>query len=111
MKKILYQCSVIILIILCNGKAMAGGLWNDQYCNIETITLVNKDKSGKIIYQQAVEKVVCNDGVKDFLAYSGIAKECREFRFTIMLNNRRTPKRGYVCQKFDGSWEIVHNPN
>ena len=58
MKKILYQCSVIILIILSSNKVMAGGPWNDQYCNIETIMLVNKDNSGKIIDQQAVEKVV-----------------------------------------------------
>ena len=98
------------MIITWQTNADAGGPWNDQYCNIETITLVNKDKSGKIIYQQAVEKVVCNDGVKDFLAYSGIAKECREFWFDIPLNNRFIKRKGYVCQKFDGSWEIVSNP-
>ena len=111
MKKILYQYSVIILIILSSNKVMAGGPWNNQYCNIETVTLVSKDNDGKIIDQQTLEKMVCDDGVKDFLAYSGIAKECREFWFEIILNNRRTPKRGYVCQKFDGSWEIVHNSN
>ena len=111
MKKLLYLCSITIMIIAWQTNADAGGPWNDQYCNIETKTLVKKDNSGKIIDQQAMEKVVCDDGVKDFLVYSGIAKECREFWFEIILNNKRTPKRGYVCQKFDGSWEIVHNPN
>ena len=74
------------------------------------MTLVNKDNSGKIIDQQAMEKVVCDDGVKDFLAYSGIAKECREFWFDILLNDSFIKRKGYVCQKFDGSWEIVYNP-
>jgi len=54
--------------------------------------------------------VVCNDGVKDFLAYSGIAKECSEFWFDILLNKSFIKRKGYVCQKFDGSWEIVSNP-
>ena len=111
MKKLLYLCSITIMIIIWQTNAYAGGPWSDQYCNIETVTLLKKDNSGKVIEQQAMEKVVCDDGVKDFLAYSGIAKECREFWFEIRLNNRRTPKRGYACQKFDGSWEIVHNPN
>ena len=111
MKELLYLCSITIMIIIWQTNAYAGGPWSDQYCNIETITLLKKDNSGKVIEQQAMEKVVCDDGVKDFLAYSGIAKECREFWFEIRLNNRRTPKRGYACQKFDGSWEIVHNPN
>ena len=84
---------------------------DNQYCDISSTTIITTDQDGNIINNQTEEKVVCNDGVKDFLTYSGIAKECREFWFEIRLNNRRTPKRGYACQKFDGSWEIVHNPN
>ena len=84
---------------------------DNQYCDISSTTIITTDQDGNIINNQTEEKVVCNDGVKDFLTYSGIAKECREFWFDIILNNKRTPRRGYVCQKFDGSWEIVHNPN
>ena len=42
--------------------------------------------------------------------YSGIAKECREFWFDIVLSGTFVKRKGYVCQKFDGSWEIVYNP-
>ena len=51
--------------------------------------------------------MVCDDGAKDFLAYSGIAKECKEYWFDMYIANEWIRKKGYVCQKFDGSWEMV----
>ena len=50
---------------------------------------------------------MCDDGAKDFLAYSGIAKECKEYWFDMYIANEWIRKKGYVCQKFDGSWEMV----
>ena len=99
--------TTIMVLLLTNCAAEAGGPWNNQYCNVETLTLATNDNKGEVI---TMEKVVCNDGVKDFLAYSGIAKECSEFWFDILLNNSFIKRKGYVCQKFDGSWEIVSNP-
>ena len=52
--------------------------------------------------------MVCDDGAKDFLAYSGIAKECKEYWFDMYIANEWIRKKGYVCQKFDGSWEMVN---
>jgi|TARA_B100001013_G_scaffold100087_3_gene56454 hypothetical protein len=108
MKKLFFLlCATTLLLV---ARAEAGGVWSDQYCNIETQTIITKDTNGKIISEESIEKLVCNDGAKDFLAYSGIAKECREFWFEILLSNRFVKRKGYVCQKFDGSWEIVYNP-
>ena len=52
--------------------------------------------------------MVCDDGAKDFLAYSGIAKECKEYWCEMYVAGKWQRKRGYVCQKFDGSWEMVN---
>lgn len=89
-------------------KAEAGGVWNDQYCNAKTETIITKDSEGKIINKETVETMVCDDGAKDFLAYSGIAKECREYWFDMYVNQQWIRKKGYACKKFDGSWEMVN---
>ena len=91
--------------------ATAGGPWSTQYCNLKTETVIVKDPQGNIVTEDTVEKLVCDDGRKDFLQYSGIAKSCREFWYEINLNGSWVNKRGYVCQKFDGSWEIVNTGN
>jgi len=96
----------MVLFVLAS-KSEAGGPWSDQYCNAQTETIIIKDAKGNITDKKTVEKMVCDDGAKDFLAYSGIAKECREYWFSMNLNNQWIRKKGYVCQKFDGTWEMV----
>ena len=97
-----------IVLFLLSTKAEAGGVWSDQYCNAKTETIITKDVNGKIINKETVETMVCDDGAKDFLAYSGIAKECREYWFDMYINQQWIRKKGYACQKFDGSWEMVN---
>ena len=46
---------------------------DDQYCDISSTTIITTDQDGNIINNQTEEKVVCNDGVKDFLQDMGIA--------------------------------------
>ncbi len=108
MKKLLLIIGTLTLV--CTAEAKAGGVWSDQYCNATTHTVITKDVNGNIINQETVETMVCDDGKKDFLHYSGIAKDCREFWFDIFLSGTFVKRKGYVCQKFDGSWEIVYNP-
>ena len=59
--------------------ANAGGPWDNQYCNIKTTTIKIMDKEGKIVDEKTEEKVVCDDGVKDFLHGMGIADNCQFF--------------------------------
>ena len=69
--------------------------------------MITKNTKGEVVNKQTVETLVCDDGAKDFLAYSGIAKECKEYWFDMYIANEWIRKKGYVCQKFDGSWEMV----
>lgn len=99
--------SVLLLVILWFGNAQAGGPWSNQYCNLKTETVQIVDQSGNVVDSQTVETLICDDGVKDFLAYSGIAKDCREYYYTINLSGYPIRKKGFVCEKLDGSYEIV----
>jgi hypothetical protein len=78
-----------------------------QYCHTKSNhTLVNGETASSRV------DVKCTDDPEDkhFLAYSDIAKNCREFFYNMQLNNNVERQRGYICQKFDGSWEIVNHP-
>lgn len=106
--------SVILGIVLFIGLiavAEAGGPWSNQYCNVVTETTVTKDRDGNVIDSQTKEVMKCDDGAKDFLAYSGIAKECNEFIYSMNLRGHPVQRKGYACKKFDGTYEIVRHPN
>lgn len=78
-----------------------------QYCHTKSNhTLVNGETASSKV------DVNCTDDPADkhFLAYSGVAKNCREHFYEIYLAGRWEKQRGFVCQKFDGSWEIVNHP-
>ncbi len=112
MRPIMYAISLVMLalgliLFVISTSAEAGGPWSDQYCNAKTETIITKNTKGEVINKQTVETLVCDDGAKDFLAYSGIAKECKEYWFDMYIANEWIRKKGYVCQKFDGSWEMV----
>jgi len=103
---------VATVLFLCTAhSAYAGGPWSEQYCNITTETVVVKDKNGNVTDSNTVEVMVCDDGAKDFLAYSGIAKSCEEYKYTINLRGNPTQRKGYACQKNDGTWEVVNYPS
>jgi len=113
MRSVFYAIALTFLVIgmvlfVLASKSEAGGPWSDQYCNAQTETVIIKDAEGNITDKTTVEKMVCDDGAKDFLAYSGIAKECREYWFEMYINQQWVRKKGYVCEKFDGSWEMVN---
>ena len=108
----MYAISLVMLalglvLFVISTSAEAGGPWSDQYCNAKTETIITKNTKGEVVNKQTVETLVCDDGTKDFLAYSGIAKECKEYWFDMYIANEWIRKKGYVCQKFDGSWEMV----
>ena len=103
---------LILLAVLASGvfltaKADAGGPWSDQYCDLKTETVITKDASGKVIDKQTIEKVVCEDGVKDFLHGMGIAKSCRHFTWNMPLGQTMVEQRSIACERMDGGYEIV----
>ena len=102
------------LLFGLSATAEAGGPWSDQYCNIETTTIRVVDQAGNTIEEKTEEKVVCEDGVKDFLHGYGIADSCQMFTWYITLGEEVVEQRAIACHKMDGSYEIVkgyHNIN
>ena len=85
---------------------------SEQYCDLKTET-VSVKKNGRVVGEETVEVMKCNDNKVDrlFHAQSGIANNCGEYKYFISLNNRPVERRGYACQKYDGTWEIVPHPS
>ena len=95
------------LLLGLSATAEAGGPWSNQYCNIETTTIRVVDQTGNTIEERTEEKVVCEDGVKDFLHGYGIADSCQMFTWYITLGEEVVEQRSIACHKMDGSYEIV----
>lgn len=95
------------LLFGLSATAEAGGPWSDQYCNIETTTIRIVDQAGNTIEERTEEKVICEDGVKDFLHGYGIADSCQMFTWYITLGEEVVEQRSIACHKMDGTYEIV----
>ena len=98
----------LVIVFTYTNKAEAGGLWSDQYCNIETTTIRIVDQNGIVVEEKTEEKVVCNDGVKDFLHGMGIADSCNMYTWTMPLGQELVEQRSIACKRMDGKgYEIV----
>ena len=89
------------------GKAEAGGPWMDQYCDVETTQIRVVDTEGNIIESKVEEKVVCNDGAKDFLHGMGIADSCQMYTWDMPVGEVLITQRQIACHKMNGEYEIV----
>ena len=95
------------LLVGLSATAEAGGPWSDQYCDIELTTIRVVDQSGNVIEEKTEEKVVCSDGVKDFLFDMGIADSCSVFTWQMPLGQTVITQRDIACHKMNGEYEIV----
>ena len=78
-----------------------------QYCHTKSnYTLDNGNTASSRI------DVNCTDDPNDkhFLAYSGMAKKWREHYYNVWYHGKQQKQRGFVCQKLDGSWEVLNHP-
>ena len=111
MKTIVKLIALVVLtlgiVLTYINKADAGGPWSDQYCDIETTTIRVVDQAGNVLEEKTEEKIVCQDGVKDFLHGYGIADSCQMFTWYITLGEEVVEQRSIACHKMDGSYEIV----
>ena len=90
---------ILLVSVLWTTGAYSGGPWSEQYCNLKTETINTVDGNGVVIDSKTTEVLVCDDSVKDFLAYSGIAKECREYYYHINLKGYLMKKKGYLLAR------------
>jgi hypothetical protein len=98
----------LIIVLTYINKAEAGGPWIDQYCDIETTTIRVVDQTGTVVEEKTEEKVVCSDGVKDFLHGMGIAESCEFYYWDMPLGETVVTQRAIACKRLDGSgYEIV----
>lgn len=105
--KYIFVLTFLLFAVVNISTVEAGGPWSDQYCTIKTETVITKDVSGNIIDSKTVEKVVCEDGVKDFLHGMGIAKSCQHFTWKMPLGQTMVEQRSIACERMDGGYEIV----
>ena len=98
---------VLIIILTYINKAKAGGPWVDQYCDIETTTIRVVDQNGIVLEEKTEEKVVCQDGAKDFLHGFGIADNCQIYTWQMPIGETVITQRDIACHKMDGGYEIV----
>jgi hypothetical protein len=98
---------VLIIVLTYINKAEAGGPWVDQYCDIETTTIRVVDQNGIVLEEKTEEKVVCQDGAKDFLHGFGIADNCQIYTWQMPIGETVITQRDIACHKMDGGYEIV----
>ena len=107
LKLIALALIVFVIKLIWVNKAEAGGPWNDQYCNVETTQIRVVDTQGNVIENRVEEKVVCEDGAKDFLHGMGIADSCQMYTWDMPVGEVIITQRQIACHKMNGEYEIV----
>jgi len=99
--------SLIVGLIIVVSKAEAGGPWNDQYCDVEVTQIRVVNEKGEVVENLTEEKMVCNDGAKDFLHGMGIADSCQMYTWDMPVGEVVITQRQIACHKMNGEYEIV----
>ena len=111
MKKLYYIIALLFLtlgLIIFSTTADAGGPWNNQYCDVELTKIRVVDQDGNVVKNLTEEKVVCRDGVSDFLFDMGIAESCEMYTWDMPIGEVIMTQRQILCEKMDGTgYEIV----
>jgi hypothetical protein len=103
----LVMVTIFLIFFAIGSSAQAGGPWNDQYCDVEVTKIKVINESGEVIENRTEEKLVCEDGVKDFLHGFGIADSCKIYTWVMPIGNELLEQRSIACHKMDGGYEIV----
>jgi len=98
---------VILTLVIVSTYVQAGGPWSNQYCDVEIIKIKVVNEAGEVLENRTEEKVVCNDGAKDFLHGMGIADSCQMFTWNMPLGETIVAQRQVACHKMNGEYEIV----
>ena len=99
--------SLIVGLIIVVSNVQAGGPWNDQYCDVEVTQIRVVNEKGEVVENLTEEKMVCNDGAKDFLHGMGIADSCQMYTWDMPVGEVVITQRQIACHKMNGEYEIV----
>jgi surface antigen len=111
-KEIMWIVIVLMFFLLSLAGCSSGPkARSEQFCDLKTITKVQRDLQGVIIGQKTEETMVCSDNRIERMAIkkAGVAQNCSEYSYYVTLKGRPTEQRGLACEKFNGTWEIVPN--
>ncbi len=80
----------------------------EQFCDMYTKTVVIE--TGGVYTEETIEVMECNDNQikRLFQVQSGMAPNCGEFTYSMIMGGHNVQRKGVSCQKPDGSWEIVN---
>ena len=110
MRKIYYLIALAFLtlgLVIFSTTVKAGGPWDNQYCDVEITKIKVVNENGEVIENLTEEKMVCNDGAKDFLHGMGIADSCEIFTWMMPLHGTVIKQRYKKKKKMNGEYEIV----
>ena len=98
---------MFVVIAGLSGCSSAPKTTARQYCH--TQQEIRKSGTDTVSSDTLVK---CNDDPLDQMTIKklGIAQNCGEYKYFIPLAGQLQERRGYACQKFDGTWEIVPHP-
>ena len=106
-----FIAATYLLIALAGCSSSPKRAVSEQFCDLKTITKVQRNSQGTVIGQKTEETMVCSDNRIERMAIkqAGIAKNCGEYSYYVTLKGRSVEQRGLACEKFNGTWEIVPN--
>lgn len=91
-------------VVLAGCASTQTKVAHNQYCyTYQTIETENKESVN------SKTTVKCSDDpIEKFIpARTGVGKNCGEFTYWMTLAGRPVQRRGFACQKYDGTYEIV----
>jgi hypothetical protein len=95
---------VAATVVLAGCASTQTKVAHNQYCyTYQTIETENKESVN------SKTTVKCSDDpIEKFIpARTGVGKNCGEFTYWMTLAGRPVQRRGFACQKYDGTYEIV----
>lgn len=99
---------IVILAVAISGCSSSPKVTTAPYC------YTNQDisvKDGERV--SSTTRLQCSDNPVERIAIRnyGIAPECGEYKYNMTIQGRLVERRGYACQKLDGTFEIVPHPS
>ena len=95
---------VLLAAIGLSGCGSAPPKQVSQFCH--TSKTIEVDNGSSVASKTIVS---CSDDPIErvVMKRTGIASDCGEYRYVMMLNGKPVERRNYACKKWDGTWEIV----
>lgn len=96
--------AIVVTTLLVGCAAPQTKVAHNQYCyTSQTIETENRES----VNSKTVVKC-SDDPIEKFIpARTGVGKNCGEFNYWMTLAGKPVQRRGFACQKYDGTYEIV----